>query len=64
MTNSPTYVDLGPDPEPLGVRADLLLGRIAAASGHVRPEAVRSSPHDAVGFRPMETGRRRHTVEV
>jgi hypothetical protein len=64
MRNSPTYTDLGPDPEPLGVRADLLLGRIAAAGRHLGPQPVRSYPHDAVGFRPMETRRERHTVGI
>jgi hypothetical protein len=59
MNKLPTYADLGPDPEPLGVRADLLIDRPRA-----RVQPIRSSPHSKRGFRPMETNRHRHTVKT
>jgi hypothetical protein len=59
MIKLPTYTDLGPDPEPLGVRADLLINR-----PRDRVQPIRSSPHSKRGFRPMKTNGHRHTVKT
>jgi hypothetical protein len=59
MNKVPTYADLGPDPEPLGVRADLLIDPSRA-----RVQPIRSSPHNHHGFRPVETNGHRHTVKT
>jgi hypothetical protein len=59
MFTLPTYADLGPDPEPRGNRADLLIDPPVT-----RAQPIRSSPHNSRGFRPIPAKSRRHTVDA